>query len=109
MLRTPLSRDDVTVIAARAAADLVFLLAWLAGGIILATWNQGEVVLNTDSSAPITQLLLLTQGRVDSLQELRLARIPSFLPDLLILRAGLGSNGWTARKPSSCFWPGTPS
>ncbi len=90
MLRTPLSRDDVTVIAARAAADLVFLLAWLAGGIILATWNQGEVVLNTDSSAPITQLLLLTQGRVDSLQELRLARIPSFLPDLLILRAGLG-------------------
>jgi hypothetical protein len=89
MLRTPVRRSDATAITAQAAADLVYLLAWLVAGIVLATWNESAVVLNTDSSAPITQLLLLAQGRVGSLQELRLARIPSFFPDLLILQAGI--------------------
>ncbi|EAQ75525.1 hypothetical protein [Synechococcus sp. WH 5701] len=84
-----MTRSEATAIAIQAAADLVFLLAWLAAGIVLAIWNDSAVVLNTDSSAPITQLLLLAQGRVASLQELRLARIPSFFPDLLILRAGI--------------------
>ncbi|WP_322774144.1 hypothetical protein [Synechococcus sp. CBW1107] len=84
-----MTRSEATAIAIQAAADLAFLLAWLAAGIVLATWNDSAVVLNTDSSAPITQLLLLAQGRVASLQELRLARIPSFFPDLLILRAGI--------------------
>lgn len=84
-----MTRPDATAITAKTLADLVFLLAWLAAGIVLATWNESAVVLNTDSSAPITQMLLLAQGRVASLQELRLARIPSFFPDLLILRAGI--------------------
>lgn len=64
-------------------ASLIFCLVCVSAGIVLATLASGNVILTTDSSAPISQLLLLDQGRVGSLLELRLARIPSFFPDLL--------------------------
>jgi hypothetical protein len=80
---------EVVTAPLRRLRSLVSTPAWLllclAAGIALAHRAGGAVILNTDSSAPISQLLLLAQGRVAGLTELRLARIPSFFPDLFVL------------------------
>jgi hypothetical protein len=64
-------------------ASLLFYLTIFVAGMVLATVTSAVVVQNTDSSAPISQLMLLDRGLIEGVRELRLARIPSFFPDLL--------------------------
>jgi len=66
-------------------ASLLFYLTILGAGLVLATVASDVVVQNTDGSAPIMQLRLLAQGLIGDVRELRLARIPSFFPDLLAI------------------------
>jgi hypothetical protein len=56
-----------------------FVLVLQAAAVALAWLAAGAIELNTDTSAPISQLQLLRDGSVASLGELRLARIPSFV------------------------------
>lgn len=67
-----------------------FLLMLQAAALVLTWLAAGAIELNADTSAPISQLRLVRDGMVGSLGELRLARIPSFVPDLLVLRGLLG-------------------
>jgi hypothetical protein len=62
--------------------------------MVLASIAGTYIVQNTDSSAPIAQLLLLDRGLVDGMRELRLARIPSFFPDLLAIWMLMKMGGW---------------
>lgn len=77
----------------RLVSPLGFLLVLQLAAVALAFLVADALPFNTDTNAPITQLRLLRDGAVDGLQQLRLARIPSFVPDLLLLRGLLSVEG----------------
>lgn len=77
----------------RVFAVIGFLLLLQGAALVVAFMATGEMVLNTDVTAPISQLQLLRDGMVADLRELRLARIPSFVPDLLVLKGLISLEG----------------
>lgn len=77
----------------RVLSQLGFLLALQLAAVVLAYWAADALAFNTDTTAPISQLRLLRDGAVNGLASLRLARIPSFVPDLLLLRGLLSFEG----------------